>query len=241
MTNVLFLSKAKKFQKFRLKISSPEITYNDIESWISDAIKRKVQNLEFLNMYRTIALPKKLFTSKTLVILRLYGAFLNVPRSVRLHSLKILELHGVEFEKEDSLQKLICGCPVLEELDIMRCARDLSEVVNVSVPTLRRLKVDFDVDSDYNSCFEHDDRHCKFVVDAPQLEHLDIKNYVAGKHLFRNLSSLSKASLLVQPNRFIDYGPRMYKLLSGIPNVKYLDAFCLHYTTIIKFCMTLNW
>ncbi|THF94084.1 hypothetical protein TEA_018418 [Camellia sinensis var. sinensis] len=178
-----------------------------------------------------VKLPHTIFTSKTLVVLTLWEAFLDVPGSVWLPSLKSLNLHSVKYENEDSLLKLLSGCPVLENLYMVRWILDTLQVLNISVPTLKHLTViwyrDYFQDEDLEDL---DDQGCKLVVDAPQLEHIYLSDYCTDEFLFRNLRSLSKASLFVGSSdlSFIDDGLRIYRLLSGIPNVKFLDA---HFST----------
>ncbi|KAI8008479.1 F-box/FBD/LRR-repeat protein [Camellia lanceoleosa] len=232
VNRVLLLSDAPCFQKFHLNIGSLRLLAL-VDTWISAAIKRNVQDLELTNMYDiNVRLPIKLFTSKTLVVLTLSGVFLDIPVSVLLPSLKSLKLDSVEFGDEDSLQEFLIGCPILENLFIERWVVDKQGVLNVSVPMLKRLMIicyrdDFlDQMDDPN---ESDDQGCKLMIDAPQLEDLYLADYVSEVFLLRNLPSLSKVSFFVGSTRlrrrsFTDDGLRMHKLLNGIPNVKFLDA-----------------
>ncbi|THF94070.1 hypothetical protein TEA_018404 [Camellia sinensis var. sinensis] len=183
VNRVLLLSDAPCFQKFHLNIGSLRLL-TLVDTWISSAIKRNVQDLELTNMYDiNVRLPIKLFTSKTLVVLTLSGVFLDIPVSVSLPSLKSLKLDSVEFGDEDSLQEFLIGCPILEKLFIER--DDFLDQMD---------------DPD-----ESDDQGCKLVIDAPQLEDLYLADYVRRS--------------------FTDDGLRMHKLLNGIPNVKFLDAY----------------
>ncbi|GMP65445.1 hypothetical protein CsSME_00026230 [Camellia sinensis var. sinensis] len=221
-------------RKFILRIDSLDVPDLDldfdlVDTWISAAIIRNVQDLELHNLIENnVMLPDCLFTSKTLVTLTLCEVFLDVPDLVRFPNLKILNLDSVEYEDEDSLQKLFSGCPVLEQLNLERCILDKQQVVSVSVSTLKRLKVVW-----YREYFvldESDDLVYKLVVDAPQLERFYLRDNVSNEFLFRNLSSLSEASFCVGPpfygsNTNSDDAFHLYKLLSGTSNVKLLDAY----------------
>lgn len=69
---------------------------------------------------------------------------LKIPASVWLPSLKVLKMVELRSENVDSALKLILGSPVLEYLDILLGpAFESREVLNISVPTLKRLKVWF--------------------------------------------------------------------------------------------------
>ncbi|KAL7216984.1 hypothetical protein ACSBR1_028832 [Camellia fascicularis] len=227
MNRVLLLSDAPCFHKFHIKVRNPG-HLDLVDSWISAAIEHNVQELELRDDVETnVKLPHTIFTSKTLVVLTLWEAFLDVPGSVWLPSLKSLNLHSVKYENEDSLLKLLSGCPVLENFYMVRWILDTLQVLNISVPTLKHLTViwyrDYFQDEDLEDL---DDQGCKLVVDAPQLEHIYLSDYCTDEFLFRNLQCLSKASLFVGSSdlSFIDDGLRIYRLLSGIPNVKFLDA-----------------
>ncbi|CAL5341768.1 unnamed protein product [Camellia sinensis] len=238
VNRVLLLSDAPCFQKFHLQIGGSLELLDLVDTWISAAVKRNVEDLNLINGFEiNVRLPVRLFTSKTLVILSLSGVLLDIPCSVWLPSLKSLRLDYVEYGDEDSLQQFLIGCPILEEMYIHRWTVDSQMVLNVSVPTLKRLTV-FCYRDDFidqlDDSDEPDDQGCKLVVDAPQLEYLYLADCV--DILLRNLPSLSKASFFVRHvclrrGSFID-GLRMYKLLSGITNVKVLEAHLAFQTDV---------
>ncbi|KAI8006592.1 F-box/FBD/LRR-repeat protein [Camellia lanceoleosa] len=166
-------------------------------------------------------LPPMLFTSKILVVLKLVlGIFLEVPASVWLPSLKILHL---EREKEDSFQSLFLGCPALEEMYLWTL--DTKWVLNIFVPTRKSLT--FICPRKY-SRDGIDDQGCKVVFNTPKLEELDLIDYVSEDHGVENLPSLLTAMVnvlldsITRPN---NYHGHIYKLLSSMKNVKFLDAF----------------
>ncbi|KAK3024291.1 hypothetical protein RJ639_043153 [Escallonia herrerae] len=93
-----------------------------------------------LRMHDLGKLPRSLFSSKTLVVLRLCGAFLlNVPFDVSLPSLKSLYLESINYKDDASIKRLLSSCHVLEELIIPRFGEDNVWTFDVSVPSLKRL------------------------------------------------------------------------------------------------------
>ncbi|KAH7861658.1 hypothetical protein Vadar_029031 [Vaccinium darrowii] len=75
---------------------------------------------------------------------------------------------------------------------------------------------------------EDGDQGFKLVVDIPQLDCLSLIDSVSENFFLRNLNSLSKASIILGPTSIMANssdgdGPRVYNLLSGIRNVKFLN------------------
>lgn len=134
-------------RKFRLKCSDHELD-SAVNSWICTALERNVQELDlYFDTEYPIELPPKFFFCKTLVVLKLsFSIFLDIPSSIWFPSLKVLHLRSVEFSTDDSAQKFLSSCPVLEELVIERWRLDEQWVFNVSAPTLKSLAIYFSVD-----------------------------------------------------------------------------------------------
>ncbi|KAJ0102050.1 hypothetical protein Patl1_05007 [Pistacia atlantica] len=120
-----------------------DVSASRINSWISVAVTRKVQELD-LSLPHTscFELPDALFSSDTLKILRLdMRVLFKVPPLKHLSNLKTLRLWSVTFEGDQSTEQILSGCPVLEELDLYRCFWKNTVKVTVSVPTLRTLEI----------------------------------------------------------------------------------------------------
>ncbi|GFZ04900.1 F-box/RNI-like/FBD-like domains-containing protein [Actinidia rufa] len=243
VTRVLLLNDARCLKKFTLSLGS-FCNFDVVNSWISAAIRRNLQKLvlhfslgEEHFIENPVQLPRMVFNSKTLVELKLDGdIILKVPASVWLPSLKILNLVDLKYEGEDALQKLLSGCPVLEELFIYRWIADIQQELSIYVPTLKSLMLTrlvdeyYDQINDSDSVDESNGQHYKLVVNAPKLEHLHLNDNVAEDISLENLSSLLKAYVVVGssfsiPVRSTDSGGRTSKLLSGIANAKFLDLF----------------
>ncbi|KAG5546421.1 hypothetical protein RHGRI_018560 [Rhododendron griersonianum] len=167
-----------------------------------------------------IQLPHMFFICKTLVNLRLYGNIsLKVPASVWLPSLKILVIEEVIYENGDSAHNLIHGCPALEDLHLYRFYFDNQKVLNISLPTLKRLVLNRQGDDGDD---DGESQH-KLIVNTPKLKYLDITDYDGDEFSLENLSSLLDARIHVGPcfSGSIS-SSNLLKLLHGIANVKFL-------------------
>ncbi|XP_058192299.1 putative F-box/FBD/LRR-repeat protein At3g49030 [Rhododendron vialii] len=124
-------------------------------------------------------------------------------------------------ENVDSAHKLIHGSPVLEYLDILLGpAFESREVLNISVPTLKLLKVD------------HWGFGDQFMVNSPKLEYLDLSYFWAEGFSLENLSSLLEARINIG---YPDSGPisstNILNLLRGM-----LSIFGPHLFSESPFC-----
>lgn len=210
MSTVLLLSNVFCLEKLLKSFCNIDI----VKSWISTTIKRNVQKLELqyfdFNREIPIQLPRTLFISKTLVDLTLDKMIsLKIPASIWLPSLKVLKMVDLRSENVDSDHKLIHGSPVLEYLDfLLGPALESKEVLNIFVPTLKRLKVDPWGIGD------------QFMVNSPKLEYLDLSYFWAEGFSLENLSSLLEARINIG---YPDSGPisstNILNLLHGITNV----------------------
>uniref|UniRef100_A0A1J3HSZ6 FBD-associated F-box protein n=1 Tax=Noccaea caerulescens TaxID=107243 RepID=A0A1J3HSZ6_NOCCA len=86
-----------------------------------------------------IRLPQSLYTCGTLVALKLENVSLvDIRFPVCFQLLKTLHLDTVIFLNDESPQKLLSSCPVLQVLDLDRAKYDNVERFSVTVPSLRR-------------------------------------------------------------------------------------------------------
>uniref|UniRef100_F6HR85 F-box domain-containing protein n=1 Tax=Vitis vinifera TaxID=29760 RepID=F6HR85_VITVI len=229
---VLRHSEVSCIKKFRLGYRDNNL--DSVYSWICIALERRVQELDLhLLIDWGVELPPMFFICKTLVVVKLSCAlFLDIPTTVWLPSLKALHLKSVEYSDDDSIQKLLSGCPVLEELVIEREERDNQWVVNVSNPSLKILRIFFFTDG-FAHPYEQEDQDYKVVVDAPNLEYLSITDYLSKDYFVKDLPSLVKAFIDVEQdseefeesphNGGISYHGPIYELLGRISNVKCLS------------------
>lgn len=103
---------------------------------------RRVQELDlnFLMLHGDIELPPMFFISKTLVVVNSgMRSFLISLLQFGFQVSRFSILGQSEYSNHDSIQKLLSGCPILEELLIEREEEDNQLVLNVSVPALKIL------------------------------------------------------------------------------------------------------
>lgn len=182
-----------------------------VHTWISAAIKGNVQEL-VLGISRFKRLPRMLFTSNTLVSLKISAEVRSdVPLLVWLPSLKILHLKMWYYTDDIAFQRLLRGCPVLEEMLIKRDEYDVECKVTVSSPTLRSLTIVFNTESECDEAI--------LMVNAPKLEYLNLSCIAARVYLLENLSFLVKAYVNVQ----VYNDDCSLDILRGITNVKFLS------------------
>ncbi|KAF3487806.1 hypothetical protein F2Q69_00055289 [Brassica cretica] len=161
-----------RLQKLKIKYDECNVNLFPVSEWITTAVDlRGIQHLdvEIQNpMYVIDFTPASVYKSRTLVSLKLRHVRVRnlfEVDVVSLPCLKIMCLENVCYGKEGALsvEKLISGCPVLEDLDLVRKCNDL-------VKTLR-----YEVE-----------------VDAPGLEYMSFKDSQSDRIVVKNLSSLVK-------------------------------------------------
>ncbi|XP_019100977.1 PREDICTED: F-box/LRR-repeat protein At3g59210-like [Camelina sativa] len=214
------------------KISNPSIAHADKEIVISSECDYK--------------LPSKVFTSKTLVRLKLGiggddGELIIDVQQVLLPKLKTLYLHGlVSFEDSGvACAKLISRCHVLEELVMIDLMWGLLDFCSVSNPTLKSATI---------CCEVIHENPLSVSFDTPNLVYLEFTDVVAVKYPKVNLDSLVEArhGLRLTPYQIIkarysvdgveeEMVGNATDFLMGISNVKilYLSSNTLE---VLNFC-----
>ncbi|KFK25387.1 hypothetical protein AALP_AA8G107400 [Arabis alpina] len=135
---------------------------------------------------------------------------LDVPRMVCLPSLITLHLRGVTYFSEDSLQRLLTNCPVLEDLLVHHRFGDMKmKKFAVIVPSLQRLSLDIPFDVD------------ELVINTPSLKYFKLVHRNSKSHYcsIENMPELREAIVDVQ-------FPDLKSLIRSIASVKRLE-FCL--------------
>ncbi|KAF8107503.1 hypothetical protein N665_0120s0027 [Sinapis alba] len=173
----------------------------DIETWLGVAVSRGVRNLIFYQYsstiwYQPIRLPKSMYTCETLVTLSLRHAFIvDVPLNICFTSLKSLSLEFVSFLSDDDIvHRLLSGCRVLEELNVVRCGYYKVKTFKIMVPTLQRLTV-YDCSPYGNPVPGHD---VGFVIQTPCLKSLTITSQFGWFHSLVKMPYLVKAYIKLQ-------------------------------------------
>lgn len=216
------LHKAHVIESLRLKLSNSHYFKPQVIKWIvATAVSRNVLELDIsCSSYpeKLNILPSSLYTSKSLVILKLGDwILLDVPPMVSLPSLKTLQLQEVAYSSEGSLQRLLFNCPVLEELKVDIWKYDNTRKFTIIVPSLLSLSLfipfDYGIDG--------------LVIKTPSLKYFKLRVHSSSSHycLVEHMPNLIEAYIDVE-------FPNIKSLIESITSVKRLEI-CLE--VIIKF------
>ncbi|KAJ0246969.1 FBD domain-containing protein [Hirschfeldia incana] len=216
------LHRAPVIESFRLELRHSRFKLESFNMWVVIALSHCLRELDiFFESHpapaNPIILPSNLFTCKSLAILKLDGDFiLDVPRMVSLPSLKTLKLQCVRFTNDETLQRLLSSCPVLEDLLVDLGDRDITtRKFSVVVPSLLSLTLvmlythgmdGFVIDTPALKCFELVDSNCNdyycLLEHMPNLIEahfdvslLDIKSLIGSITSVKRLTICSKAML----------------------------------------------
>lgn len=191
----LLLHKCQSLDKFRLCLEEAD-RFITVPALLSTAIARDVRVLD-LNlvssdgMWGLIALPSSIFISKSLEILKLEGDLLvRVPSLVSLPRLECLNLKEVIYGCDESVRKLIGGCPVLKSLYIKRNRYDNVGLFTVFSNTLRHLEI---IASGF-ACIQ-ENTYLKLEINAPCLKYLRLCDCVSKDFSFQSLTVLGELHL----------------------------------------------
>ncbi|KAL0714442.1 hypothetical protein Bca4012_021421 [Brassica carinata] len=184
--------------------------------WVAIAVSHCLRELDigyasYPDKSNILPMPSNLFTCKSLVILKLAGGILlDVPRMVSLPSLKTLRLHKVKFLKDETLQRLLSNCPILEDL-LVDLRDDTMRKFTVVVPSLQRLTLRIP-----------DNPHIDgFIIETPSLKHFKLRLHCIFYHhyfLVENMPNLIEAHIDVELHK-------VQSLIGSITSVKRL-ALC---------------
>lgn len=139
---------------------------------------------------------------------------------VYLPRLKNLCLNCIVYEEDESLPRLLSGCPVLEELEIM----DMSLVCcNVSSPSVKRLRLFLEF-SGFVS-LEYSDGY-RVELNTPALEELVLEDGSYEHIQSGPLPCLIKADITFTNYR---YCASILKFVNRLSNIEYLKLYLAHY------------
>ncbi|GFP90265.1 putative fbd-associated F-box protein at5g56440 [Phtheirospermum japonicum] len=191
------------------------------EAWIATLIDRSVRKLDIC-LDCQVKLPRCLFNCKTLVDLSLaWCGDIPMTGTVFLPALKKLQLDRVTYESAESLQRLISGCPVLEDLFVEREKTNEDTLVCccISSTTLNKLKLISGRRVIYG-----------LKLDAPALRSLTLYEFVSQDFSAGDLTSLIEANINLQAHDLINdyalYSRSVIEFVGKMNNLK-----CLKLTT----------
>ncbi|XP_062011805.1 F-box/LRR-repeat protein At4g14103-like [Rosa rugosa] len=222
--SVLLFRHSSNIKKFRLYMKGKDVDHSRINAWINTAIRRNVVELDLLAghpfLSKLVELPKSLFMCKTLVILRLRSQFItNIPASGCFPSLKFLH---VTFYSNviESMRELFSNCPILEDLTVDGLLLyGVSLNLNISVPSLKTLRIWFDKDGDDNGA-------SSYFINCPKLENLDVTEEFSSTYCWGKAKSLVKASICL-PQHCSNGQPSFYRVKSLLAGISSVTDLCL--------------
>ncbi|KAF8102696.1 hypothetical protein N665_0197s0056 [Sinapis alba] len=213
IVRTLPLHKAHVIESLRLKLSNSRYFKPPLIKWIvANAVSRNVLELDMsYSSYpeKLNILPSNLYTSKSLVILKLSDwILLAVPPMVCLPSLKTLQLQQVAYFNEESLQALLSNCPVLEELKVDIWEDDNTKKFTIIVPSLLSLSLHIPFDYGIDG----------LVIKTPSLKYFKLRVHSSNNHycLVEHMPNLIEAYIDVE-------FPNIKSLIGSITSVKRLE------------------
>ncbi|XP_006405563.2 putative FBD-associated F-box protein At1g05080 [Eutrema salsugineum] len=208
----LRLHKAPSLESLRIQLGQNCPTDVDVTKWVSNAVDGNVRKLLFDLRWsaKPVSMPNSLYTCKTLIELELSNKILlDVPSSVCLPSVTTLYLWKVLYKDEASFVKLLSSCPVLKNLDVIRCSEDDDNVkrCTVKVPSLKK----FSYFSNRSSSLGNDvadDIAGSVVLDCPALKHLCLFDTSRDSYCIGNMPYIVEANITIfgsPNNNFLRY------------------------------------
>ncbi|CAI9115112.1 OLC1v1015948C1 [Oldenlandia corymbosa var. corymbosa] len=227
-SRMILLRKGISVRKFKLFLWGPYSKRLDVtlKSFISGALLCQIQEFDIQLSQKNggckFDYPPEILSCQTLVILKLSWGFrtnLGLPKAVCLPNLKVLHLNVWHLMDGCSIQRLIKGCPLLEELLILvRPSNHVDiggekkvDVVDFSCPHMKRLifetfedgnNANFIVASD---CLESLDCRLdgiwKVIINAPNIKCLHIYGPLHRLNFVGNLNSLIAIEITLESYR----------------------------------------
>ncbi|KAL0722241.1 hypothetical protein Bca4012_036840 [Brassica carinata] len=187
---------------FKVKVKCRDTMIDGFKDRIGMMIDRWTQHLDVVssthcleddNFHYPIVdmMPMNLLASRTLVYLKLSSSGLRDPGFVFMPCLKFMHLEEVKWRVH--LEKVLSGCPVLEELTFMR---DLDDDYAVTYDEFRFMCVRsqslkrFCVLPVRQARDYHSREDCTLEIDAPGLEHMSLGEDQFDSIVVKNLTSL---------------------------------------------------
>ncbi|KAM4092757.1 hypothetical protein ACB094_06G064600 [Castanea mollissima] len=202
-----------------------------LDAWLRTVAARKVKEL-YLDIHigysyddvENLKLPPIFFSFRTLVVLKLSGDVdidididVDTPAlSFHFPSLKILHLLNIHLA-EHSFLRLLCGCPILEDLSFT--SEYFEGQYKICVPLLKRLCI---LETEFN------DSDYQLEIYAPALEYFNFDGYLRDIKFHENLDNLVQAGVYISTFEVEDeheecFSKRVFRLFAALNNVKFLS------------------
>ncbi|KAJ4911220.1 F-box/FBD/LRR-repeat protein [Raphanus sativus] len=193
----LLLHRAPVLETFSLKLDTFQINPLDIGLWIRTAVDHGVRELKLdhtATNEEPIRLPRSFYTCQTLVVLKLKNAslvgFSSKSSSVCFQSLKILHLLSVIYSDEKSLETILSSCSSLKDLVVECCPNDNVFIFTINIPSLQSLSLKRSAKYYRKNCVG-------FVINAPSLKYLNVRDYRGSFCLAEDMPQLVEANVEV--------------------------------------------
>ncbi|KAL3576672.1 hypothetical protein D5086_021955 [Populus alba] len=220
-------SRENSITKFRLRVHG-NYPSSRLSQWIDAAIKDNIEEL-ILWIYPDVhvPLPQRVFSCEKLVVLNLgCGIAIDLHGvAVRFSCLKVLHLEGLPMLDDlASIENLLAGSPVLEELKIEHVDCRSRNALRVCSSSLKRLTIRFTRIRYYRK-----DPGCRaLTLDTPNLELLKLTDFVSEELNIQQLPcSLVEASVsvafthffIIQVDTYIDMAVQFLRLIMPIVRI----------------------
>ncbi|KAL2506372.1 F-box/LRR-repeat protein [Abeliophyllum distichum] len=164
---------------------------------------------------------------------------LGVLELVSLPNLKVLLLDSVILPSDDSVRRLVRGCKLLEDLSLFRCSFVRVDVLDISIPSLRKLSFNIGDSPVINFIFEHGIQRAKLVIDTPNLEFFEYRGQETEFHFVKELKSLARAEISFISR--VQYREKVSEFINKMRGVKSLylsyNAVEAMYPSCSSLCM----
>ncbi|KAJ1384331.1 Leucine-rich repeat domain superfamily [Sesbania bispinosa] len=194
-----------------------------VNEWLHAFIKPNIiqeLNLNLERVQEPVVFPEDLFTSETLTKFQLnMQHVLNLPSSVRLQNLRTLAFKNVKFPVISSTQRLLSGCPLLEELTLIDCnwMNNLPSVC-LDFPLLNKFVVrEWKDDYDNAANGQNAAIYCRIIFRGTQLKTFSYDGDLINDYFLYGTSSVTDAAVEVQlPDSNRSTGNFVCKLLNAL-------------------------
>ncbi|KAL0884902.1 hypothetical protein Bca101_008883 [Brassica carinata] len=235
-----FIDKLLKFSPelslFKVKVKCRDTVIDGFRDRIGTMINRGTQYLDVESSAYDIEddnfqypivdmMPMNLLTSKTLVYLKLSSSGLGDPGFVFMPCLRFMHLEEVKWRVH--LEKVLSGCPVLEELTLLRDWEDrLTVMMRVRSQSLKRFHV-----PPLRNGYIGSIVNCTLEIDAPGLEYMSLGEDQFDRIVVKNLTSLLVVELGIKfvTGAFMNFNPwnvsksnEIRDFLNGISSVRHM-------------------